>query len=82
MNETKIILASKSPRRKELLATIFEQFECMPSDKNEDMSKKMKITELAKNLSGQKAEDIFLQTQGERVIIGSDTMVVLGRKRL
>lgn len=80
MSETKIILASKSPRRKELLATIFDEFECIPSDKNEDMTKKMKITELAKNLSGQKAEDIFSKTEGNRVIIGSDTMVVLGNK--
>lgn len=80
MSETKIILASKSPRRKELLATIFDEFECIPSDKNEDMTKKMKITELAKNLSGQKAEDIFSKTEGNRVIIGSDTMVVLGNR--
>lgn len=34
----KIILASKCPRRKELLATIFDEFECIPSDKNEDMN--------------------------------------------
>lgn len=80
MSETKIILASKSPRRKELLATIFDEFECIPSDKNEDMTKKMKITDLAKNLSGQKAEDIFSKTEGNRVIIGSDTMVVLGNR--
>lgn len=32
----KIILASKCPRRKELLATIFDEFEFIPSDKNED----------------------------------------------
>lgn len=76
----KVILASKSPRRKELLTTIFDEFECIPSDKNEDMTKKMKITELAKNLSGQKAEDIFSRTEGNRVIIGSDTMVVLGNR--
>ena len=76
----KVILASKSPRRKELLATIFDDFECIPSDKNEDMTKKMKITELAKNLSGQKAEDIFEKTSGDRVVVGSDTMVVLGNK--
>lgn len=78
--EKRVILASKSPRRKELLATIFENFECIASDKEEDMTKKMSVKQLAQNLSGQKSEDIFAKTTGERVVLGSDTMVVLGKR--
>lgn len=60
MSETKIILASKSPRRKELLATIFDEFECIPSDKNEDMTKK--ILNSQKILAVKKPK-IFFQKQ-------------------
>lgn len=76
----RIILASKSPRRKELLATIFQDFECIASEKEEDMSQRMDIKSLAKSLSGQKAEDVFERTEGDRIVLGSDTMVVLGRQ--
>lgn len=76
----KIILASKSPRRKELLSTIFSEFECIPSTKEEKVDKKLNYKKLAKVLSEQKAEDIFSITSGDRVVIGSDTMVVLKNK--
>lgn len=77
----KIILASKSPRRKELLSTIFNEFECIPSLKEEDMTKKLSYTKLAENLSEQKAEDVFSLTNDDRVVIGSDTMVILGKTK-
>lgn len=76
----KIILASKSPRRKELLQTLFTEFECIPSNKEEKVDKKLNYKKLAEKLSEQKAEDIFLNTSGDRVVIGSDTMVVLKNK--
>ncbi len=73
----KIILASKSPRRKELLETLFKDFECIPSTKEEKTNKKLNYKKTAEVLSEQKAEDIFSQTFGDRLVIGSDTMVVL-----
>lgn len=76
----KIILASKSPRRKELLHTLFDYFECIPSQKEEKVKKKLNYKKMAEVLSEQKAEDIFSQTEGDRVVIGSDTMVVLKNK--
>ena len=76
----KIILASKSPRRKELLETLFKDFECMPSQKEEKINKKLDYKTTVKILSEQKAEDIFLKTTGDRVVIGSDTIVVLNGK--
>ena len=76
----RIILASYSPRRKELLSSICENFEIIPSKKEEDMSQKMSIKNLSKSLAKQKAQDIFDQTTGDRVVIGSDSMVCLKNK--
>ena len=74
----RIILASKSPRRKELLSTLFADFECIPSQKEETISKKVGYKKLAELLSEQKAEDVYNQTADDRLIIGSDTMVICG----
>lgn len=71
----KIILASKSPRRKELLSLLGLTFDVLPSNAEEDMKQKLTIGKLAENLSLQKAQDIFNQTSGDRVVIGSDCMV-------
>lgn len=76
----KIILASQSPRRKELLTLMGLTFETMPSQKEEDMTKHLKLYKLSESLAEQKAEDIFSQTQGDRTIIGSDTIVVAKNK--
>lgn len=71
----KIILASQSPRRKEMLSLMGLTFEVMPSNTEEDMQQKLTITKLAEVLSEQKAKDIFDKTSGDRVVIGSDCMV-------
>lgn len=76
----KIILASKSPRRKELLSLLGLTFDVMPSNAEEDMKQKLSIGKLAENLSLQKAQDIFNQTSGDRVVIGSDCMVYVKGK--
>ena len=51
----KIILASTSPRRKELLRQIGLDFDVAPSDFEEDMSQKLSHKELAKTLALGKA---------------------------
>lgn len=76
----RIILASQSARRKELLSLMGVKFETMVPQKDEDMSQKLTITELSENLSKQKATEIFEKTSGNRLVIGSDCMVVLGKK--
>ena len=73
--QTKIILASTSPRRKELLARILKEFEIKPSDYEEDMTLKLTPSELAKTLSYGKAADTAKTEKG--IIIGSDTFISL-----
>lgn len=74
----RVILASKSPRRKELLASMGVTFDVIVSGKDEIVPDGTKIHDVPKILAEQKAENVFDKTSGDRVIIGSDTIVALG----
>lgn len=74
----KIILASASPRRKELLKQIGISFKTMPSIKEEKITKNTP-EEIVEELSYQKAVDICGQLgdsmNEDFVVIGADTIV-------
>ncbi|MEI6316437.1 MAG: nucleoside triphosphate pyrophosphatase [bacterium] len=70
----KIILASTSPRRKELLAKTGLAFEICPGDYEEDMTLQMEPKELAKFLSLGKAQSVVSKFP-DALIIGSDTFL-------
>lgn len=72
----KIILASKSPRRKELISILGVDFDIMVSDEEEILDDNLSLEEQAENLSYVKAKSVFDKTSGDRIVIGSDTMVV------
>lgn len=72
----KIILASKSPRRKELMDMLNLKYEVIVSDADETLEEGLTIEEQAKRLSYIKAKTVFDETQGDRIVIGSDTMVI------
>lgn len=76
----KIILASKSPRRKELLKLIVPKFEIIVSDADETLQNGLSPEEQATKISYIKAKTVFNKTQGDRIIIGSDSMVVKNGK--
>ena len=76
----KIILASKSPRRKELLDLLNLDYEIIVSDAEEVLEDNITIEEQAKNLSYIKAKTVFDKTSGDRIVIGSDTMVIKDNK--
>lgn len=76
----RIILASGSPRRKELLKLVVPEFEIKVSDVEEVLEEGLSPNEQAARLSYIKAKDIFDKTQGNRIVIGSDTMVVKNNK--
>lgn len=75
----RIILASESPRRKELLSQLGFPFEVMPSDIDESVITKEEASpfELVKKLSDAKATSISGITDGDAIIIAADTVVFL-----
>ncbi len=77
------ILASSSPRRKQLLSTIISNFDIIPSDIDENKLKKLELNpqKLAEKLSYEKAYSIFTdkyKENNEYTVIGSDTLVSFG----
>jgi len=76
-----IILASTSPRRKEILSKSGLKFKTVASDFEEDMSLKLKPLELAKFLSKGKAEAVT-KKYPNHIVIGADTFIALGNNLL
>lgn len=70
----KIILASGSPRRKELLEQIGLDFTVMVSNIEEVITKK-KPHEIVMELSAQKAVDVKKKVAEDYIVIGADTIV-------
>jgi len=70
----KIILASTSPRRKELLAQAGLVFEAVASEYEEDMTLPMEPGELVKFLSKGKAEAVA-KNYDDAIVIGGDTFI-------
>jgi len=70
-----VILASASPRRKQLLSTVISDFEVIASgaDENVDMSDPLSAV---KELSLKKAKYVFERCSGDCLVIGADTTVV------
>ncbi|MCG3089249.1 Maf family protein [Sporosarcina cyprini] len=75
-SEQRIVLASSSPRRKELLEMAGIPFEVMPSDVEEDLELQgMDFEGFVKTLALTKAEAVAEKVQ-DAVVIGADTIVV------
>ncbi len=75
----RIILASASPRRKELLEQLGLQFEIEPSYCQEHIGDQQEPLELAKLLSLYKAKTVGNKNTGA-IIIAADTFVVLDKR--
>lgn len=81
-----IILASQSPRRRELLTQIGLEFEVLPSTVEEVITSTDPV-EAVKELAQQKARDVEREVRVKRnvqpgLVIGADTIVVYGGKML
>ena len=74
-----VILASASPRRRELLGYIVSDFECIPADIDETIPEGVSAEESAEYLACKKAESIA-ESHRSDIVIGSDTVVVYDGK--
>lgn len=80
------ILASASPRRKELLAEVIPTFEIIPSMADENVRKRLPSM-LVLTLAERKANEVAMRPESEgKIVIGSDTVVsfrgkVLGKPK-
>lgn len=71
-----IILASKSPRRQELLKDVVNDFIVDPSDAEEIVPCGTKVCDIPVVLSKLKAMDVAKKHRGD-IVIGSDTLVIV-----
>ena len=76
-----IILASSSPRRKEILEKTGLPFIIDPSNSDEDMTQNLEPKDLAKALSLAKAKDVAKRHKNA-IVIGADSIITLNGKVL
>lgn len=75
----KWILASASPRRKQLFGELVEEFDIIPAKGEEKSDTSVPLDTLALQLAKAKAEEIaLLPIAKDKAVLGADTIVVLG----
>ncbi|KPU27849.1 septum formation inhibitor Maf [Caloranaerobacter sp. TR13] len=80
--QKRIILASGSPRRKELLSKFNIDFDIVQSDIPELVNDFDEPKQTAMSLAFQKANDVSLKMTNGEIVIAADTIVVFERKIL
>jgi septum formation protein len=80
--DKKIVLASKSPRRKKLLEQIELDFDIVVSNVEEDISGDLPPEMICCSIALDKARDVAQRLTEPSIVIGADTIVVLDNKVL
>ncbi len=75
---TRIVLASASPRRREILEQVGLPFVVVPSCAEENVTGEISASLLVQSLSLLKAADVAKSQSENALVIGADTIVVLG----
>lgn len=75
-NNVKIILASASPRRKELLKNLYDEFLIIPADIEEKTEEEISVLEYPEKIAEMKAEEIARENKNS-LVIGCDTAVIV-----
>lgn len=76
----KIILASASPRRKELLNMFVQNFEICVSGADETLQDGLSPEDQVMRLAYLKSKNVYEKYNDDRIVIGSDTIVVKDNK--
>lgn len=76
----KIILASQSPRRKQLLEWAEVKFDVITSDADESFSVDMPVEEIPVFIARNKATAVQQKLNSDAIILAADTIVVLNNK--
>ena len=80
---TRFILASGSPRRRQLLSEIITDFECILADDEKNISEILFSYELIEEVAMSKVLSVYKKVKDDNaVIIGADTVVVLNNEIL
>jgi len=79
MKRARIILASASPRRSELLRQIVDEFDVLPSDAPEIHDEQLTAWEMAQVNAYRKAR-VVAKRFPDALVIGADTLVYLDRE--
>jgi len=76
----RLVLASQSPRRKQLLEWAGIDFEVVISDADENFPNDMPVVEVPIWIARKKANAVLLKTGTQQKILAADTIVVLGNE--
>ncbi len=78
----KLILASQSPRRREILSKMGLKFEIIPSTSEEKMPEGEFTPEMIEEIAYKKAEEVAKRVDKNAQILGADTVVIHNKKVL
>ena len=78
----KLILASNSPRRKQILKDMGLSFEVIPSNYDEKLADDVFSYEKIEDLATQKCLDVVRRADKDSLVIAADTVVVLHNRIL
>lgn len=80
MKNYKFILASASPRRKELLSIYVKDFKIMPADIDETVPDNIALEDAPLYIAKEKAAAVFNKLNEDEIIVTADTIVLLDNK--
>lgn len=79
MNEIKLVLASASPRRRELLAQLGLEFDCLSADIDETPGQQERPLVYVERMAREKAQVVYRQLGDDQAaVLAADTTVVVG----